>query len=144
MGQEEAGVSVAPDAPVLGDDTDVDGFAVPRRTSWTRRLVKITALWALVEFPMEFWVAPDDMQRLALALATVIWLLLAFYVLRGSAAARGTLAFLCVLSVIAIAPALPAEYAGFRVAFWLSLVECALKGLLFVALLSSRHTAVSG
>ncbi|MEM5299996.1 hypothetical protein VSR82_37830 [Burkholderia sp. JPY481] len=91
---------------------------------------------------MEYWVAPDDTQRLALALATAIWLLLALFVLRGNAAARGTLAFLCVLSVLAIAPALPAEYAVFRVAFWLSLVECALKGLLFVVLLS-RPTATS-
>jgi hypothetical protein len=109
--------------------------------AWTRRLVKFSALWALVELPVAYWSAADDLERAALAVSTLIWLAIVFRVLKGGATARGAFVFLCALSVLAVAPALPAEYTNFRLAFWLSLVECVVKCGLFVAFVS-RYIAM--
>ncbi|MGG1948253.1 hypothetical protein AB1286_26170 [Trinickia sp. NRRL B-1857] len=104
--------------------------------AWTRRLVKFSALWALVELPVEYWSAADDLERAALAASTLIWLAIVFRVLKGGTTARRIFVFLCALGVLAVAPALAAEYADFRLAFWLSLVECAVKCALFVVFVS--------
>ncbi|MEM5329214.1 hypothetical protein VSR34_21840 [Paraburkholderia sp. JHI2823] len=109
--------------------------------AWTRRLVTFSALWALVELPVAYWNAADDVERAALAASTLIWLAIVFRVLKGGATARGIFVFLCALSVLAVAPALPAEYANFPIAFWLSLVECVVKCGLFVVLVT-RYIAM--
>lgn len=126
-GRGTAGASHAPAAGLNG--------------AWTRRLVKFSALWALVELPVAYWSAADDLERAALAVSTLIWLAIVFRVLKGGATARGVFVFLCALSVLAVAPALPAEYANFRLAFWLSLVECVVKCGLFVVFVS-RYIAM--
>ncbi|MEX3691337.1 hypothetical protein AB3X91_06715 [Paraburkholderia sp. BR14263] len=118
-----------------------DARATGLTGAWTRRLVKFSALWALVELPVAYWSAADDLERAALAASTVIWLAIVVRVLKGGVTARGVFVFLCALSLLAVAPALPAEYANFRIAFWLSLVECAVKCGLFVVFVS-RYIAM--
>lgn len=139
MGHEDSSVSVTPDSSRSDTITDFSDSPASTRAQWTRRLIELTALWALIELPVEYAGTGDDAERIALALSAAIWLLLAFFSIRGSAAARATYAFLCVSSVLAIVPALPAEFATFRAAFWLSLVECVLKSVFFAGLMS-RHT----
>ncbi|ADG19331.1 hypothetical protein [Paraburkholderia atlantica] len=117
-------------------------IAVSLRTRWRGRLIKLTALWALIELPVEYWGAQDIAERFALGISAALWLVLSLFALRGSGIARSAFAFLCALSVVAIVPALPAEYATYRLAFWFSLIESALKGVLFIGLLT-RNIAQS-
>ncbi|NVH75774.1 hypothetical protein FSB08_25350 [Paraburkholderia sp. JPY432] len=141
MGYKNCGVSISPDSSGLDNTTDSSDGHASLRTQWAARLIKLPALWALVELPVEYAVAQNDTERLVLALATATWVLLALFAIRGSAVARGTFGFLCVSSVLAIAPTLPVEFTTFPVSFWLSLVECVLKGLAFAGFLL-RHTAI--
>ncbi|QGZ65302.1 hypothetical protein [Paraburkholderia acidisoli] len=107
-------------------------------TAW---LVKASALWALIELPVEFWASQGVTERAALLFSSAVWVSLAWLVLRGNGVARGVFIFLCALGVLAVAPALPAEYSTFPLAFYLSLTECVLKALLFVAFVS-RYIAM--
>ncbi|MEX3943297.1 hypothetical protein AB4Y44_27860 [Paraburkholderia sp. BR10937] len=103
---------------------------------WTRCLVKLSGAWALIELPVEYWGAQDGIERIALTLTAALWLAIISLVLRGSQLARGVFVFLCALGVLAVAPALPAEFASCRLAFCLSLIECAVKSMLFIAFVS--------
>jgi hypothetical protein len=103
---------------------------------WSAALVTLAMLWKIVELPVEYWLSTDGMERATVALSTAIWIAISALVLKGNATARGVLVFLCALGVLVVAPALPMEYETFRLAFWLSLVECVLKCIVFVAFLS--------
>ncbi|WP_338941300.1 hypothetical protein [Paraburkholderia sp. 22B1P] len=108
---------------------------------WTNRLVKLSAYWAMVKFPVEIWWAQDDIERGAIVFSTSLWIVVVVLVLRGSPAARGIFVFLSVLDVLAVAPALPVEFVTFRVGFYLSLVDSLIKGALAVIFVS-RHMQV--
>ncbi|WP_322101443.1 hypothetical protein [Paraburkholderia sp. J41] len=155
MAHDESGSPVMRDSTTIDDLSNFadfsdwlhtqDGRGARRKrpgaaTAW---LVKASALWALIELPVEFWAAQGTTERAALLFSSALWVSLAWLVLRGNGIARGVLVFLCALGVLAVAPALPAEYTMFPLAFYLSLIECTLKGLLFVAFVSRYITAES-
>lgn len=148
MAHDESGSPVMRDSAAIDDLSNFADFsdwlrkrrdrrAPERRTRGaTAWLVKASALWALVELPIEFWAAQSTTERAALLFSSALWVSLAWLVLRGNGVARGVLVFLCALGVLAVAPALQAEYSMFPLAFYLSSIECILKGMLFVAFVS--------
>jgi hypothetical protein len=127
----------SPTESIVSPDVRKDGEGAPMLCGrWTRRLVQLSALWALVEFPVEYWGAQDGIERIALSVSTALWLFIIIFVLKGNSVARVVYVFLCALGVLAVAPALPAEYTMFPLAFYLSFVECVVKCLMFVTFVS--------
>jgi hypothetical protein len=104
---------------------------------WTRRVIVATAIWSVIELPFEIWVSVSPRDAIACITAKILWVALISFVLTGSRVARIAYSFLCTIGLMAVAFALPAEYRAFPPAFVLSSVECTLKAIAFVCLVSA-------
>lgn len=104
---------------------------------WTRCMVTATAVWSIVELPFEMWGGISTRDAIACVTATVLWVALVGLVLKGIRAARLAYAFLCTISLMAVAAGLPVEYRVFPCGFALSSVECMLKAAAFLCLVSA-------
>jgi hypothetical protein len=104
---------------------------------WTRRVIVATAFWSVIELPFEIWVTGSTRDAIACIIAKVLWVALIGLVLTGSRLAQTVYGFLCTIGLMAVAFALPTEYRVFPLAFGLSSVECTLKAMAFVCLVSA-------
>ncbi len=112
-----------------------DGMMLPGRTSPRIAQAAVIAvwLWSMVELPAELTVDASIVQTFALALSKICLTLLAYAVLVGRGYARKIFLFVCWLSILAIAPDLPLQFRYDRSGFYLSVIECVLKGLTIIA-----------
>lgn len=108
---------------------NVDDRMLPKALS--RLMTKITVLgvcgWSLVEAALEIGLSDTPSSLLAIVVAKLIAIgggLAAFADVR---AARVIFAFLCSVSVLAIAPGLPTEYTQSTAIAMVSTIECVLK-----------------
>ena len=105
--------------------------------NWTRRVVIATAIWSVFELPFEIWISVSTRDAIACITAKLLWVALVGFVLAGSRVARNAYAFLCTISLVAVAFGLPVEFRVFPMGFVLSSVECLLKATAFVCLVSA-------
>ncbi|QBR03681.1 hypothetical protein [Paraburkholderia pallida] len=92
-------------------------------------------IWAMVELPWEFAGCEKIDEALALVLSKAILGTSVFFALRGLVLARSVVIFICATSVVAIVPSISTEYDAFRLGFYLSVIECVLKGATLLILL---------
>jgi len=95
--------------------------------------IVLVCIWSLIETPWE--VSPGDgMAHIAaLLLAKCLLLAIGAAAYFGAPYARSVFAFLCGASLLAVASALPFEYAISHELFTLSLIECLCKVALVVS-----------
>ncbi|HTJ95266.1 MAG TPA: hypothetical protein VL424_19395 [Pararobbsia sp.] len=112
-----------------------DGMMMAGRASPRLAQAAVLAvwLWSMVELPAELTIDASIVQTFALALSKICLTLLAYAVLLGKGYARKIFLFVCWLSILAIAPDLPLQFRIDRTGFYLSAIECVLKGLTIVA-----------
>ncbi|RKP46549.1 hypothetical protein [Pararobbsia silviterrae] len=108
---------------------------VPGRASSRLAQASVVAvwLWSMVELPAELTVDASIVQTFALAFSKICLTMLAYAVLTGRSYARRIFLFVCWLSILAIAPDLTLQFRVDRTGFYLSAIECALKGLAIIA-----------
>jgi hypothetical protein len=87
----------------------------------------VMAAWSIFEAPWEFDMSGPGEQTAAVVVAKTLLLVIAGMSLRGKRWARYLLFFVCLTSVFAIAPELPAEFQRAPWLAFLSSVECAAK-----------------
>ncbi len=92
--------------------------------------------WSLIEGSVRDLASASGVQTAALIFSKLLFALLIVLACGRSPIARGVALFVCGVSILAVVPALPDEFHIYRVAFLLSTVECALKALALVTLLS--------
>jgi hypothetical protein len=97
----------------------------------------VMVAWSLFEVPWEFDASSSREETAAVIAAKTMLLLIAGLSLRGKRWARYLLLFVCLTSVLAIAPELPAEFERSLWLAFLSSVECLAKFAL--ALLLTVH-----
>jgi hypothetical protein len=90
--------------------------------------------WSLIETPFEIVVSSLSVGLLALAVAKFIVVLTGISAIARVRIARALFAFICGVSVLAIATALPFEYARSLEITMISAVECVLKAACLGAL----------
>jgi hypothetical protein len=103
-------------------------------------LILCVCSWSVFETWAEIGIDTDNLQLCALLVAKLIWLLVggaAIYDLRGG---RIVFAFLCGVSVLAVAPDLPSVYVISKTIFILLLVECLLKAAYLIAICDRYST----
>lgn len=90
--------------------------------------------WSVFETWAEIGTATDNLRLCAILIAKLIWLLVGRAAIYDSRAGRTIFAFLCGVSVLAVASALPSVYVISKTIFILLLVECLLKTSCLIAL----------
>jgi hypothetical protein len=108
--------------------------APPRAMQW---LAAGVCLWSLALTPMEAGTADGSMQMWALITAKLMLLCAGCCAIAGITPLRNVFVFVCAVSVLAVAPALPLEYAISKMLFAFSMVDCGLKSALVSAY--ARH-----
>jgi hypothetical protein len=98
---------------------------------------------SLIETPFELEACSCGAQVAALISSKLLLTMLIFYACYRSPVARYIALFVCGVSILAVVPALPAEYQHYRLAFLLSITECMLKALAIAALLYRGEAAAS-
>ena len=83
--------------------------------------------WSMFETCFEIGTAHDNLQLCALLVAKLVWLLVGGATILDNRAGRVIFAFLCGVSILAVAPALPSEYVISKPISVVLLVECLLK-----------------
>lgn len=81
----------------------------------------------LIEIPFEQTATGGPVELGALLTSEAISVAIVVCMARGSRVARIAFTLLCSASAFAILPSLPAEFATFRIGFYLSLLECLVK-----------------
>lgn len=102
---------------------------------WVRPFASLVVLWSVLELPWELGAGAETAQLAALGVAKSMLVFVAWRMVKGSAWARYGFLLLCGASILAIAPALPGEYANLPSAFVMSLGECIIKGSALVVVL---------
>ena len=108
--------------------------ARPKGGKVTRVLILCVCSWSVFETWAEIGTDTDHLQLRALFIAKLIWLLIGSAAIYDLRAGRIAFAFLCGVSVLAVAPALPSVYVISKTIFILLLVECLLKTACLIAL----------
>ncbi|MFM0085045.1 hypothetical protein P0D72_40270 [Paraburkholderia sediminicola] len=89
-----------------------------------KTLILVVCGWSLIEAPLELGVSDAYAELLALLLSKLVVVGTGLAAVAKARLARGTFAFICGASVLAIAPALPMEFnQSFSIAMF-STVEC--------------------
>ena len=90
--------------------------------------------WSLIETPLEIGVSSSNTGLLALAVSKFIVILIGISAIATVRGARAIFAFICGVSVLVIAPALPLVYTRSVEIAVISTVECVLKAACLGAL----------
>lgn len=102
------------------------------------RIIKLAIFgvcgWSLIETPLEMGVSNSDTWLLALAVSKLIVISTGIGAITRVRGARAIFAFICAVSVLAIAPALPLVYIRSAEIALISTVECVLKAACLGAL----------
>jgi hypothetical protein len=101
--------------------------APPRAVRW---LAACVCLWSLMLAPIEAGTTDGSTQMWALITAKLLLLCVGCCAITGIAPLRNVFVFVCAVSVLAVAPALPLMYAVSKMMFALSMVDCGLKSAL--------------
>jgi hypothetical protein len=101
--------------------------APPRAIQW---LAAGVCSWSLMLAPIEAATTDGSTQMWALITAKLMLLGVGCCAIAGIAPLRHIFVFVCAVSVLAVAPALPLTYAVSTVMFALSMVDCGLKSAL--------------
>ena len=106
-----------------------------------RTLVPVVCVWALIETPLELDTSDARAAVLALFLSKLVVFGIGLAAIAKARFARGTFAFICGASVLAIAPSLPMEFNQSLAIGIISSVECFIKAACVIAFLitSSRE-----
>lgn len=97
------------------------------RQYFTQRMIVCTALWSLLELPLELFVSLSSTEIVAAVLGEAIWLIVAIFTLGGNQFAKKVFAFCCAISALSIGFGLEAEEKFFQIGFYVSIIECTLK-----------------
>ncbi|MCP3716274.1 MULTISPECIES: hypothetical protein [unclassified Paraburkholderia] len=89
--------------------------------------------WVLIEAPLELSGSISSTSLLAVLASKILICLTGFAAVVGLRVARHVFAFICAASVLAVAPALPLEYAHSVAIALVSVVECVAKTACVVA-----------
>ncbi|RFU48835.1 hypothetical protein [Paraburkholderia sp. DHOC27] len=110
---------------------------IPPSNALSERMFKILVVavcgWSLLETPLELGGADAQVGLLALLVSKLVMLAAGLAAVANLRFARGTFAFICGASVLAIAPALPLEYKQSFAIATVSTVECLVKAACVVA-----------
>lgn len=101
-------------------------FPVTRRTA-PRAGPLAVALWSMLELPIELILAQSSTERFASAAGRLIWIALAFGTIYEIRFARAIFLFLCGVSSIVVAQALPMTYELSPLVFSVLVVDFLLK-----------------
>jgi hypothetical protein len=104
-------------------------------------LILCICSWSVFETWAEIGSDTDNLQLCVLLVAKLIWLHVGGAAICNIRAGRIVFAFLCGVSVLAVAPALPSEYVISKTIFILLLVECVLKTAYLITLCGSTPQA---
>lgn len=85
------------------------------------------ALWSILELPIELILAQSSTERFASAVGRLIWVALALATICKIRFARGIFLFLCAVSSIVVAQALPLAYESSPLVFSVLVVDLLLK-----------------
>ena len=94
--------------------------------------------WSLVEAPLEIFLAQSVGEEAAILFSKGVLGFLTVCVVKQIRAAELSFMFICLLSILAIAPQLVTEIEIFPIAFWLSFVECIFKATAFLTLVRKQ------
>jgi hypothetical protein len=97
-------------------------------------LILCVCCWSVSETWAAFGRATDNIQLFALLVAKLIWLLVGGAAIYDIRTGKIVFAFLCGVSVVGVASALPSVYMISKMIFILLLVECLLKALCLIVL----------
>lgn len=89
--------------------------------------------WSVVELPWELDASSDVQEVAAIVAAKALLFAIVGFSLRGSRFARYAFLFVCLMSVLAMAPEIPGEYERSRLLAALTAVECIGKLAAFAA-----------
>jgi len=110
---------------------------------WTKIITMTAVVWTLCELPVEILIARTPPEIIVVVIGRALWISLALCALSSVKLARPVFIFFTALWTIVIAYKLPLEYGAFPVGFFLSAVECILKGMTFLAFGLNRSDSVS-
>lgn len=112
-------------------DAAAQGHDISQRARFTRHAMQISTglvcLWSLLEAPWELTPVDDTTRVIALVVSKCLLLGVGAAAIWGVRYTRAAFAFLCGISVLAVAPTLPFVYSISQSLFALALVECVLK-----------------
>jgi hypothetical protein len=99
------------------------------------------AMWSVLELPLELFLTQSPTERLASVAGRLIWVGFAFGAMCNTRFARAIFFFLCAVSSIVVAQALPMAYEASPVVFGTLVVDVVLKlSALVASLISSLMT----
>jgi hypothetical protein len=107
-----------------------------------RALALSVAVWSILELPIELLLAQSSVERFASATGRLIWIMLALGTIFKIRFAKAIFIFLCAVSSIVVALALPMAYRSSPLVFGVLVVDLLLKVLALVisAILTLRST----
>ncbi|TDG06583.1 hypothetical protein E1N52_19845 [Paraburkholderia guartelaensis] len=111
---------------LAGLRADADDL-VPRAGRPFKRSVVAVCCWILIETPLELSGSISSTALLAVLVSKALVCLTGFAAIARVRFARHVFAFICAASVLAVAPALPLEYAHSVAIALVSTVECVAK-----------------
>jgi hypothetical protein len=133
MNQDMTGSTLSQDSttPISGRLAGEQRSNLRRKKILIGRFGAVSALLvlfvSLIEIPFEFPGSTGTVELAALLFSKAIYVLVVSFMAMGSRVARIIFMLICGTSVLAILPAIPAEYSNFPVGFELSVLEFAVK-----------------
>jgi hypothetical protein len=125
--------------------SEEQGFAaepLPLILTATQRVLPISiAIWSVLELPIELILAQSSTERFASVMGRLTWVALALGAMYRKRFARAVFVFMCAVSSLVVAQALPMAYDSSTLVFAVLAVDFVLKvSVLLAALIFSLRT----
>lgn len=125
--------------------SEEQGFAaepLPLILTATQRVLPISiATWSVLELPIELILAQSSTERFASVMGRLTWVALALVAMYRKRFARAVFVFMCAVSSLVVAQALPMAYDSSTLVFAVLAVDFVLKvSVLLAALIFSLRT----